>query len=88
MSDETPDQFEQITAGAGTSALHEAVVEHHEIYAELLTVGFPERAANQIIALMLYDAIAYGGLDEAETTVEIEHDEDDDEDDEQLDGSI
>jgi hypothetical protein len=71
MSEEPADNFDQIVAPAYTSPLHEVALEAHEIYAELLSVGFPIRAADRILAFMLYDIM---------TDRSFEDDEDDDED--------
>lgn len=51
------------------------IFEVHEIYDELLYVGFEDRAATQIVAHMLLDAMQYRGGFDPETS------EDEDEDD-------
>lgn len=73
MSEEPADNFDRIVAPSYTSPLHEVALEAHEIYAELLSVGFPVRAADRILAFMLYDIM---------TDRSFEDDEDDDNGDE------
>lgn len=40
-----------------TSPLREMVAETHEVYEELLAVGFEPRVASQIVAHILYDGM-------------------------------
>lgn len=55
------------------SPLRSLVTEVHEIYDELLYVGFEEQKADRIVAFMLLNAIEYRGS--------YDEDEDDEEDD-------
>lgn len=52
------------------------VVESHELYEELIESGFTEKVAVQIIAHLLYDAVASRFMDEDDD----EYDEEDDND--------
>jgi hypothetical protein len=49
---------------AYSSPLHILLSEMHEIYQELLVVGFPDRVATMIVAHMIQDAMLYRPSDE------------------------
>ena len=62
---------------AYTSPLRIMLSEVHEVYQELLIVGFPDRVATTIVAHMIQDAMLYRPSDEEDD----ENDEQDDIDD-------
>lgn len=75
MSD-TPDNLPTISE---VSPLKAMLIELHEVYEELVSIGFSEKAATQIVAHMVSDAILYrSGYD---YDVEIEDDMDEDDED-------
>ena len=80
---EEPEDFlptEEELPEAYASPLHMLLSEMHEVFQELLSVGFPERIATMIVAHMIQDAMLYRPSDEDE-------DENDEQDDIDNDGS-
>lgn len=63
---------------AYTSPLRILLSEMHEVYQELIIVGFEDRIATMVIAHMIQDAMLYRGVDE---DTDDENDELDDESD-------
>lgn len=61
---------------AYSSPLHIMLTEMHEVYQELVIVGFEDRVATMILAHMIQDAMLYRGVDD---------DSDDDDDNDELD---
>lgn len=55
-TEELPDAY--------SSPLHILLAEMHEVYQELLVVGFPDRVATMIVAHMIQDAMLYRPSDE------------------------
>lgn len=64
--EESPEDF--------ISPLQTMLAELHEVYVELLSIGFTERVATMIVAHMIQDAMMYRSTDD-------ENDEQDDIDD-------
>ena len=66
MSEEPEDLVptEEELPEAYSSPLHILLSEMHEIYQELLVVGFPDRVATMIVAHMIQDAMLYRPSDE------------------------
>lgn len=62
---------------AYSSPLHILLSEMHEVYQELLVVGFPDRVATMIVAHMIQDAMLYRPSDDEDD----ENDEQDNIDD-------
>ena len=60
------------------SPLRAVLTEFHEIYQELISIGFTERVAASILANMLSDVMAYRATEEEED--EDENDPDDESD--------
>lgn len=78
MSDEPEDKKQtDDLPEAYTSPLRMLLSEMHEVYQELLAVGFPDRAATVIVAHMIQDVMLYGASD----TSDDENDEQDYNDD-------
>lgn len=50
---------EPINVGTYTSPLRSIITELHEIYQELMIVGFPEKTATMLVANMLTDVMLY-----------------------------
>jgi hypothetical protein len=73
MMDEVP----EIPVVSDVSPLRAFLTEAHEIYTELLNVGFPKEAATSIVAVMIGEAIESRG----ESGFDIEAVDDFDEDD-------
>ncbi len=63
-----------------TSPLRGFITEVHEIYLELLYVGFDKTSANQIAAHMLSDAVGARGGYEAQIDIDYEDEDDEGED--------
>lgn len=64
---------------AYTSPLRIMLSEIHEIYQELLVVGFGERLAVQVVAHMIQDAMMYRGVeddDESDDDTELDDESD------------
>ena len=66
MSEEPEDitPTEEELPEAYSSPLHILLSEMHEVYQELLVVGFPDRVATMIVAHMIQDAMLYRPSDE------------------------
>ena len=71
MSEEVPEQqpdseeeSELDMAGNYTSPLRTMLTEMHEVYQELILVGFPQSVAVQVLAHMIQDAMLYRSVDE------------------------
>lgn len=71
--DKSPGEFDLPTEAEDISPLRGMLYEVHEIFEELEEVGFSERVRVQIVAHMLYDAMAYRNSGDEDS-------EDDDED--------
>ena len=76
MSDESP---EPEVAPDFLSPLRTLLTEIHEMYQELLTVGFPERAAVEIISRIVSDSMIYR-VSESDDEYDEEDEEDSDND--------
>lgn len=80
--DLTPDDDTSIEASDGyTSPLRIMLMEIHEVYQELLLVGFSKPIAVQIVAHMIQDAMMYRSVEDDEdddTDLNDESDTDDD----------
>lgn len=73
---EENEAFEQIQAHEdGNSPLTDLLVEVHELYGGLVEVGFPERAAVQIVAHILHDSMMYRTTEDEEDDEEYDPDE-------------
>lgn len=78
MSEEPEDvASEEELPDAYSSPLHILLSEMHEVYQELLVVGFPDRVATMIVAHMIQDAMLYRPSDDEDD----ENDEQDNIDD-------
>lgn len=73
--DNTPTEEE--LPDAYSSPLHMMLAEMHEVYQELIIVGFSDRVATMIVAHMIQDAMLYRPSDDEDD----ENDEQDDLDD-------
>ena len=79
MSEESPpsepssESTTPINTEAYTSPLRSIITELHEIYQELLIVGFPEKTATLLVANMLTDVMLYRDIND-------DNDESDDDD--------
>lgn len=78
------DYDSQIAGEVYTSPLKNLALETHEIYLELLAVGFPPRVVSMIVSQIISDAVLYkpdidNGMDDDEWDFD-EEDEDPDED--------
>ena len=77
-----PEEAPQLDMGRDyTSPLRIMLTEIHEVYQELLLVGFPRPIATQIVAHMIQDAMMYRSLeedDDEDLELNDESDEDDD----------
>ena len=62
------------------SPLKAMLIELHEIYEELVSIGFSEKAATQIVAHMVSDAVLYRSGYEFDAEIEIDGEEDEDDD--------
>lgn len=77
----TPEEPQGTLPDDGISPLKGFLTEMHEVYIELLDVGFPEGVATQIIANVISDSIIGGGSSFT-VSFDDDYDEDDDENDE------
>lgn len=72
---EEPEEQDEVEGPeAYTSPLRVMAMEMHEVFQELLVVGFPDRFAVQIVAHMIQDAMMYRASEDDED----ENDEEDD----------
>ena len=62
------------------SPLHTMLTEIHEVYQELLLVGFPKSIAAQIVAHMIQDAMMYRSVEEDDDDMDLEDESDEDDD--------
>lgn len=62
------------------SPLRAVLTEFHEIYQELISIGFTERVAASILANMLSDVMAYRATEDEDDEDEDENDPDDESD--------
>ena len=78
----TPEETPQLDMGRDyTSPLRTMLTEIHEVYQELLLVGFPRPIATQIVAHMIQDAMMYRSLEEDDDDEDLELNDESDEDD-------
>lgn len=75
MSEENSEEQLEDTSEAYTSPLRILLTEIHEVYQELVSIGFPDKIATMIVAHMIQDSLAYRDSDEDEDD---ENDEQDD----------
>lgn len=82
MSNEpAPEEPKETLPDDETSPLQVFIMEMHEVFLELVAVGFPEKIATAIVAHMLSDGIV-GRQSSMVFDIEDDYDDDEDEDDE------
>ena len=82
MSEETPEQPETTEFPEDhASPLNVMLHEIHEVYQELIIVGFEERIAAMIVGNMIQDAMLYRPSDDDDDEQDLHDDEGIDEDD-------
>lgn len=82
MSEETPENSETAEFPEDhASPLNVMLLEIHEVFQELIKVGFDERIAAMIVAHMIQDAMLYRPSDDEEDEDDINDEEDTDDDD-------
>lgn len=87
MSNEpAPEEPKETLPDDDTSPLQVFIMEMHEVFLELVAVGFPEKIATSIVAHMLSDGIV--GRQSNNVVFDIDEDYDDDDFDEDDEGTI
>lgn len=89
MSNEpAPEEPKETLPEDHTSPLQVFIMEMHEVFLELVDVGFPEKIATAIVAHMLSDGIVGRQSSSIVFDIEDEDYDDDDDDDENDEGTI